>query len=179
MRAVVMREFGPPEVLRLEEVAEPDGEVLVEVAFASVTFVETMVRAGRAPHPSMAPSLPAILGNGVAGTAGGARVVTTTGMIADAAARVGGDRVRVTSLMGAGVDPHPGDPVRAGGDVAALAHHARGDVGVGADQEVGVDVVEFGREGEHQVGDRRATAARQACETVHFRPTLSGLIRSP
>jgi len=79
MRAVVMREFGPPDVLRLEEVAEPEGEALVEVAFASVTFVETMVRAGRAPHPSMAPALPAILGNGVAGTAGGARVVTTTG----------------------------------------------------------------------------------------------------
>jgi len=79
MRAVVMREFGPPEVLRFEEVAEPEGGALVEVAFASVTFVETMVRAGRAPHPSMAPALPAILGNGVAGTAGGARVVTTTG----------------------------------------------------------------------------------------------------
>src|SRR4051812_41182106 len=80
MRAVVMREFGPPEVLRLEEVAEPGGGALVDVAFASVTFVETMVLAGRAPHPSMAPVLPAILGNGVSGTTGGgARVVTTTG----------------------------------------------------------------------------------------------------
>ena len=68
MRAVVMREFGPPSVLRLEEVAEPEGEALVEVAFASVTFVETMVRAGRPPHSSLAPALPAILGNGVAGT---------------------------------------------------------------------------------------------------------------
>ena len=34
------------------------------------------------------------------------QVVTTTGMIADAAARVGGDRVQVVSLMGAGTDPH-------------------------------------------------------------------------
>lgn len=33
-------------------------------------------------------------------------VVTTTGMIADTAARVGGDVVDVQSLMGAGVDPH-------------------------------------------------------------------------
>lgn len=33
-------------------------------------------------------------------------VVATTGMIADAAARVGGDRVEVTGLMGPGVDPH-------------------------------------------------------------------------
>lgn len=34
------------------------------------------------------------------------RVVTTTGMIGDAARRVGGDAVEATSLMGAGVDPH-------------------------------------------------------------------------
>ena len=34
------------------------------------------------------------------------RVACTTGMIADAAANVGGDRVAVTALMGEGVDPH-------------------------------------------------------------------------
>ncbi len=33
-------------------------------------------------------------------------VVTTTGMIADAARNIGGDLVEVTALMGAGVDPH-------------------------------------------------------------------------
>lgn len=33
-------------------------------------------------------------------------VVTTTGMIADAAKNIGGDFVAVTALMGAGVDPH-------------------------------------------------------------------------
>jgi manganese/zinc/iron transport system substrate-binding protein len=33
-------------------------------------------------------------------------VVATTGMIADAVKQVGGDRVRVTALMGPGVDPH-------------------------------------------------------------------------
>ncbi|MGH3175746.1 MAG: zinc-binding dehydrogenase, partial [Streptosporangiaceae bacterium] len=71
MRAVVIREFGPPEVLEPAEVAEvragPD-EVVIEVEFANVTFVETQVRAGRPPHPSMLPALPAILGNGVGGT---------------------------------------------------------------------------------------------------------------
>jgi manganese/zinc/iron transport system substrate-binding protein len=35
-----------------------------------------------------------------------ARVVATTGMIADAVKRVGGDRVEVDTLMGPGVDPH-------------------------------------------------------------------------
>lgn len=34
------------------------------------------------------------------------RVVTTTGMIADIAKNVGGERVDVTALMGPGVDPH-------------------------------------------------------------------------
>ncbi len=34
------------------------------------------------------------------------RVVTTTGMIADIAQNVGGERVEVTALMGPGVDPH-------------------------------------------------------------------------
>ncbi len=38
--------------------------------------------------------------------AGVVRVVTTTGMITDAVRRVGGDKVEVTGLMGAGVDPH-------------------------------------------------------------------------
>lgn len=33
-------------------------------------------------------------------------VVTTTGMIADAVQNVGGERVKVTALMGPGVDPH-------------------------------------------------------------------------
>ncbi|HEY2286543.1 MAG TPA: zinc-binding dehydrogenase [Streptosporangiaceae bacterium] len=71
MRAVVIREFGPPEVLEPGEVDEvragPD-EVVIDVEFANVTFVETQVRAGRPPHPSMLPALPAILGNGVGGT---------------------------------------------------------------------------------------------------------------
>jgi NADPH2:quinone reductase len=71
VRAVVIREFGPPEVLEPAEVAEvragPD-EVVIDVEFANVTFVETQVRAGRPPQPSMLPALPAILGNGVGGT---------------------------------------------------------------------------------------------------------------
>ncbi len=46
-----------------------------------------------------------------AGTGGGAddgrlNVVTTTGMVGDVVTNVGGDHVAVTSLMGAGTDPH-------------------------------------------------------------------------
>ncbi|MDX6418356.1 MAG: NADPH:quinone reductase [Trebonia sp.] len=71
MKAVVMREFGPPRVLRVEDVAGPSSgpaAVVIGVEFASVTFVETQVRAGRPPSKAMLPALPAILGNGVGGT---------------------------------------------------------------------------------------------------------------
>ena len=75
MRAVVLREFGPPEVLaaaEVDEVRAGPGEVVIDVELANVTFVETQVRAGKPPHPSMLPALPAILGNGVGGTVAGA-----------------------------------------------------------------------------------------------------------
>lgn len=86
MRAVVLRRFGPPERLVAEDVPAPRpaaGEVLVDVRFAGITFVETQIRAGRPPHPSMSPALPVVLGNGVAGLVmdgdgPGRRVVTTT-----------------------------------------------------------------------------------------------------
>ncbi|MGX0976013.1 manganese/zinc/iron transport system substrate-binding protein [Roseovarius sp. MBR-51] len=46
-------------------------------------------------------------------------VVATTGMIADAARVVGGDRVQVRALMGPGIDPHSYRQTRS--DIAALA----------------------------------------------------------
>ncbi|WP_113699437.1 zinc-binding dehydrogenase [Nonomuraea lactucae] len=91
MRAVWLREFGGPEVLRVEETPDPvpgEGQVVVETAAIGITYVETQVRSGSAPMPL--PTLPVIQGNGVAGTvvaAGpgadaalvGRRVATTTG----------------------------------------------------------------------------------------------------
>src|SRR5690625_3011014 len=85
--------FGPPDVLHPVDQPDPvagPGQVTVDVAFASITFVETQVRAGRPPHPATLPTLPAVLGNGVGGVVAsggdgvdpglvGARVVTTTG----------------------------------------------------------------------------------------------------
>ncbi|MEA2482443.1 MAG: NADPH:quinone reductase [Thermoleophilaceae bacterium] len=93
MRAATLNRLGPPEALRVEDVPDPvaaPGHVVIDVAWASVTFVETQVRAGRPPHPAMIPDLPAVLGNGVAGTVAqvgggvdaswvGRRVVSTTG----------------------------------------------------------------------------------------------------
>lgn len=45
-------------------------------------------------------------GGGTVSTDARIPVVTTVGMITDVVTRVGGDRVRVTGLMGPGVDPH-------------------------------------------------------------------------
>ena len=80
MRAVVIREFGPPEVLKpgeVDEVRARPGEVVIDVELANVTFVETQVRSGKPPHPSMLPPLPAILGNGVGGMVAGRPVVAS------------------------------------------------------------------------------------------------------
>jgi len=65
MQAVLMREAGGPEVLRLEEVERPepgDGEVLVEVHAASVNPIDWKYRRGL-----MLKQLPAILGNDISG----------------------------------------------------------------------------------------------------------------
>jgi NADPH2:quinone reductase len=93
VRAVLLRAFGPPGMLAVEEVADPvsgAGQVLIEVAAASVVFIETQVRAGHAPTPAHRPALPMIPGNGVGGVVVqtgpgvdggllGARVVSATG----------------------------------------------------------------------------------------------------
>ncbi|MGC3858718.1 zinc-binding dehydrogenase [Micromonospora chersina] len=69
MRAVWLREFGGPKVLVPGPAPDPapgPGQVLIEVAHANITFVETMFRAtGFGPF---AATLPVIPGNGVGGT---------------------------------------------------------------------------------------------------------------
>jgi NADPH2:quinone reductase len=80
MRAVWLTEFGPPEALIPGEAPDPvagAGQVVVAVAFAGITFVETQVRAGRSPFPLPPGALPMIPGNGVGG------VVIATGAGAD------------------------------------------------------------------------------------------------
>ncbi|MEU7748113.1 zinc-binding dehydrogenase [Nonomuraea sp. NPDC049158] len=91
MRAVWLKEFGGPEVLVPGDAPDPvpgPGQVLIDVAYANITFVETQFRSG-APSP-FKPELPMIPGNGVGGivTAVGEgvgsglisrRVVTSTG----------------------------------------------------------------------------------------------------
>src|SRR2546423_15530934 len=88
MKAVVIREFGPPEVMRLEEVPTPvpeAGEVLVEVRAVSVNrTLDLVVRAGAYAVPVKLPhvlgvdpsGVVAAVGSGVSARKSGDRVVT-------------------------------------------------------------------------------------------------------
>jgi NADPH:quinone reductase len=70
VKAVVLREFGPAENLRYEEVADPApaaGQVRIAVADAGVHRVDTIIRRGVDHGPYPQPQLPAIPGREVAG----------------------------------------------------------------------------------------------------------------
>jgi NADPH2:quinone reductase len=71
VKAVLLKEFGPPDVLLATDLPDPvagPGQVVVRAAAISVVFVDTMIRAGRGPSPAHQPELPAIPGTGVGGT---------------------------------------------------------------------------------------------------------------
>ena len=96
MRAILLREFGPPERLRPAELPAPAAgasEVVIDVEWSGITFVETQIRAGRPPNMSMLPPLPVVLGNGVGG------IIAAVG--ADVDPGLMGRRV-VSSLGGSG-----------------------------------------------------------------------------
>jgi NADPH:quinone reductase-like Zn-dependent oxidoreductase len=88
VKAIVIREFGPPSVLRLEDVPTPEpgpGEVLIKVHAVSVNrTLDTVVRAGKYARPVTLPLVPGVdpsgviakLGPGVTGRKVGDRVVT-------------------------------------------------------------------------------------------------------
>ena len=71
MLAIRQREFGPPEVLVAEEVADPEpgpGEVRIAVRAAGVHLIDTAIRAGADGLPFPLPELPTTPGREVAGT---------------------------------------------------------------------------------------------------------------
>lgn len=81
MRAVQIREFGGPEVLKVLELPDPepsDGEVLIEVRKAGVNFADTHTRTNSYVRKA---SLPLVPGGEVAGVRAdtGQRVVALTG----------------------------------------------------------------------------------------------------
>jgi NADPH:quinone reductase len=103
MRAVWLREFGAPEVLAIGEAPDPvagPGQVVVDVEFVNITFVETQFRAtGQGPFGQTLPMIPgngvggvvASVGAGVAPELVGERVITSTGGSGGYAERVAVD----------------------------------------------------------------------------------------
>lgn len=94
MKAIVVREWGPPEVMKLEEVPTPSpgpGQVLVRVKAAGVNPVETYVRAGTYVRK---PNLPYTPGSDAAG------VVEAVGSDVTSVRR--GDRVYTHGTAGPG-----------------------------------------------------------------------------
>lgn len=93
MRAVVMSEYGPASVLKLEEVPTPEpgpGEILIDVRAVSVNrTLDAIVRAGRYAHK---PALPHVLGADPVG------IVAAIG--SDVSSRKVGDRVATRKILG-------------------------------------------------------------------------------
>ena len=73
MKAIRVERFGGPEVLRLEEVADPvpgEGQVLVRLHAAGVNPVDTYIRAGQYSQQAHLPYTPGIDGAGVVESVG-------------------------------------------------------------------------------------------------------------
>jgi NADPH2:quinone reductase len=73
VKAIVLREVDGD--LAVEEVAEPEGDPVLDVRAAGINFLDVRTRRGR--YPQM-PELPHVLGAEVAGDLGGRRVVSLT-----------------------------------------------------------------------------------------------------
>lgn len=152
MRAIRVHEFGEPEVLRLEEVPEPDpveGEVVVRIQAAGVNPFETYVRAGA--YRAL-PALPYTPGVDGAGTLKDGSRVYLTGSLS-------GTYAEYALCRAEDVHPLPDDVSYAQGAALgvpyATAHHAlfrRGRAVAGetvlvhgASGAVGLATVQFAR----------------------------------
>jgi NADPH:quinone reductase len=92
MKAVVCKEFGPPEKLVIEEVESPSagpGELLIEVRASTVTFPDALMIEDKYQFKASLPYIPGgevagvvrELGEGVTGFEVGERVVGSTGLV--------------------------------------------------------------------------------------------------
>ena len=73
MKAILVREFGPPEVMRLADVPDPSpgpGQLLIQIGAAGVNPVETYIRSGTYTRTSTLPYTPGSDAAGVVEQAG-------------------------------------------------------------------------------------------------------------
>jgi NADPH2:quinone reductase len=161
MRAVVCKQFGPPEKLVIEEVAAPTpgpGEVLIDVQAAAVTFPDCLMIEDKYQFKAQPPFVPggevggvvAALGEGVEGLAVGDRVVGNLGLVGgfaeQAVASAGGTR-KIPDA--AGVAESTGLLYAYGTGYYGLKHRGELQPGetllvLGAGGNVGIAAVELG-----------------------------------
>jgi NADPH:quinone reductase len=109
MKAIRVHEFGPPEVLRIEEVPDPQpgaGQVVVRVHAAGVNPVETYIRSGSYPRKPELPYTPGsdaagvieAVGEGASGVHPGDRVYVANSITGTYAEKVLCDRDQVFPL---------------------------------------------------------------------------------
>jgi len=82
MKAIVVREFGEPEVMKLEEVPTPEplgSQVLVRIKAAGVNPVDTYLRTGIHAHAPKLPYTPGKDGAGIVEAVGDGVVAYKTG----------------------------------------------------------------------------------------------------
>jgi len=189
MKAIVVREFGDPEVMKLEDVPTPvadDGQVLVRVKAAGVNPVDTYLRTGNHAHTPKLPYTPGKDAAGVVESVGagvtrfneGDRVYTADSLTGTYAEYSLCDEVQLGRLpdnvsfeQGAGVWTPYATSYRAlfqKAKISAgewlLVHGASGGVGIAAIQwarNAGVTVI-----GTASSAEGRELAAREGAEHV-------------
>ena len=198
MKAIVVREFGPPEVMRIEDVETPqpaDTQVLVRVEAAGVNPVDTYLRTGIHAHAPKLPYTPGkdaagvveAVGEGVTKFKPGDRVFTAdsiTGTYAEFTltneTQLGRLPENVSGEQGAGVWTPYATSYRALFQKAAakagetvLIHGASGGVGIAAVQwakNAGLTVIGTASsdEGKQLVTDQGADAVFDHTNEDHF-----------
>jgi NADPH2:quinone reductase len=161
MRAAVAREYGPPEVLHIEELPEPvagRGQVLVDVHAAAVNYPDVLILANRYQIPAKLPFTPGSEVAGVVAAVGPDVRGVEPGMRVMGALFVGAFAERV-ALPAASLTPIPDGielhAAAAFGVVYTTAYHALRSPGrlragetllvLGAGGGVGLAAVDLGR----------------------------------
>lgn len=138
MQAIVVPEYGGPEVMKLEEVDRPTpsaGEVLVKVQYATVIPLDWKIRNGsvRAVFPQTFPYIPGFYASGIVESAGPGVTEFTAGdlvfgMVKGAYAEYAIAQVDGLAKMPAGISLEDAATIRAGAETAWKALFTEGEL---------------------------------------------------